>query len=451
MNDNIMQKVTSTDGKVKNIVQLPNQLTPVSGGVKGQTPNEQIIGGGQVESYAYASTLEQTSADTSPVEVSIKQPYSLIDIASTSSAFFAQAIASFVQAKLSDDESKKSFISDIEAKLSEQDKKGLLAQIGDDVVDILDVIGKHLEDFALKQIGSVIPRYNYWSIGQHSKNEEMLFTDGGTLDNTGVVGMLSQTDTGASDQAPISLVAFDNTSTPLVMKNNKIISAGQAAPLFGIDFDDDSGEYQPYTETQKDPQHADFDAMSLIAAFANPADEQGETVFDKLVKGLYATNCGADIGTQPDTSKTGSAPAFHRMELTTIANPLANISAGRSVNMLYLQNAKMLDWQNSIGDKKLKDEILVGQGAQGTLRKIFDDVKEGIELYERASKDLNKEIVAALKQPTKSFDGFPYYSTFFKIGLEAKESNALSQMWAWAIADDASALKKELSDFIASA
>ncbi len=477
MNDNIMQKVTSTDGKVKNIVQLPNQLTPVSGGVKGQTPNGQIIGGGQVESYAYASTLDQTSADTSPVDVSVKQPYSLIDIASTSSAFFAQAIASFVQAKLSDDESKESLISKIEATLTENEKESLLAQLEDDTTDIVedvvdevetdvdDLLGssikstieKYLKNFALQELDSIVPRYNYWPIGKNSKNEEMLFTDGGTLDNTGVIGMLSQTDTGADNQEPISLVAFVNTDSPLVIKNNKIISAGQAAPLFGIDFIDATGEYQPYTETQKDPQHADFDAMSLIAVFANPADNNGETVFDKLVKGLYATNCGANAGEQPDDDKTGSAPAFHQMELTTIANPLANISAGRPVKMLYLQNAKMLDWQNGIGNEKLKSEILAGQVAESTsteiqedLKKIFKSAKEA-STYKGKLEKLNKNIAAKLKEPTKSFDNFPYYSTFLKIGLEAKESNALSQMWAWAIADDASALKKELSDFITSA
>lgn len=489
MNDNIMQKVTSTDGKVKNIVQLPNQLTPVSGGVKGQTPNGQIIGGGQVESYAYASTLDQTSADTSPVDVSVKQPYSLIDIASTSSAFFAQAIASFVQAKVSDTESKEGLVSDIESILTENEKESLLARYGDDVVevgkeivdevvDLADYIGtdshaaydnsskigiknailQSLEDFAGQSLNSlvpldnIIPRYNYWPIGKNSKNEEMLFTDGGTLDNTGVIGMLSQTDTGANDQEPISLVAFVNTDSPLVIKNNKIISAGQAAPLFGIDFDDDSGEYQPYTETQKDPQHADFDAMSLIAVFANPADNNGETVFDKLVKGLYATNCGANAGEQPDDDKTGSAPAFHQMELTTIANPLANISAGRSVKMLYLQNAKMLDWQNSIGDNTLKSEIIVGQNQPQT--ELWNYISDGVrflEFYYKDKKSFKKATADILKKPACAFDNFPYYSTFTKIGLEAKESNALSQMWAWAIADDASALKKELSDFIASA
>jgi hypothetical protein len=43
---------------------------------------------------------------------------------------------------------------------------------------------------------------------------------------------------------------------------------------------------------------------------------------------------------------------------------------------------------------------------------------------------------------------FPYFSITFKIGLEVKESNSLSKMWAWTIADDASPLKKALQTFI---
>ena len=40
-----------------------------------------------------------------------------------------------------------------------------------------------------------------------------------------------------------------------------------------------------------------------------------------------------------------------------------------------------------------------------------------------------------------------YYNAFFKIGLEAKESNTLSQMRAWAVSDDASPLKTPLQAF----
>ena len=252
-------------------------------------------------------------------------------------------------------------------------------------------------------------------IGEVSTNRETGYTDGGTLDNTGVLGILAQTDTGSSSQDAINLVVFDNTETPLEKKNGHIIAASQIAPLFGIDFDTSKGSYQPFTASQKDPNNADFEATSLTTLFDNSEVSPGNTPFDNLVKGLYAASCGAYSGENPDDAKVNTEPAFYQLELTTVHNPLANVSAGRAVNIIYIQNAKILDWQNQIGDEKLKKEIVEGQ--------------ESID-------------------PFKSFKDFPYYGTASKIGLEAKESNALSQMWAWAISDDSSPLKNQLQTFI---
>lgn len=66
------------------------------------------------------------------------------------------------------------------------------------------------------------------------------------------------------------------------------------------------------------------------------------------------------------------------------------------MELLYVQNAKMLNWQNAFGDSDLKAEISEGQEPSAS-------------------------------GPT-SFKTFPYYDLFYKMGLEAKESNGLSQM-----------------------
>jgi hypothetical protein len=154
----------------------------------------------------------------------------------------------------------------------------------------------------------------------------------------------------------------------------------------------------------------------LITVFSNVKDSSGNTPFDNLVNGLYASSCGASGGEKPNDSNVTTEPAFYQQELTTVANSLANITAGRKVNMIYIQNAKILNWQNAIGDDSLKKEIVDGQG--GSIN------------------------------PFKSFKDFPYYGTATKIGLEAKESNTLSQMWAWATSDDVSPLKSRLKAFI---
>lgn len=421
MNNNIMEKVQTTDNGQQNIVQLPNQVTPVAGGVKGQTPDKSIVGGGLVESYGVCSNLEQESAEKSPVNININQAYSLIDIVSTSSAFFAETIAGLIKEQIMNPDKKMDFIKQIEAKLTTKHKKSLLKQAEKDLSSISEIILQRLEKHFLDEklfVGNIVPTYNYWPLSAESKNKEMGYTDGGTLENTGILGMLAQTDTGKSKQDSINLVVFDNTSTPLEKKKGKIIAGGQAAALFGVDFSDSDGVYQAFTANQKDPKNKEFKATSLIAVFENQKDQKDKTPFGKLVNGLYASNCGSSSGEVPDDKKVGTSPAFHQMELTTIDNPLANITGGRKVNVLYIQNARIMNWQNKIGDDKLKNQILEGQKASGIINSF------------------------------KDFMGFPYYSTFTKIGLEPKESNALSQMWAWATSDDNSPLKKQLQDFI---
>jgi len=418
MNDNIMESVANN----ANIVQLPNQATPVSAGAKGQTPDGEIVGGGTMECYGYNSTLEQSSASSSPVDITINQPYSLIDSVSTSSAFFAETLARYFDRTLKDRKHLSAIAQAAKKHSHKVDERSLLAELEHDLEDLGERIEKDLAEFIEKETidpADFVPTYNYWPIGTESTNKATQYTDGGTLDNTGVIGILSQTDNGSTTQDPLYLVVFDNTDTPLQKIKDNIIAGSQAAPLFGIDFNTDTGSYQPFTAQQQDPTSSTFMATSLIQVFANNKSASGSHPFDDLVQGLYKTNSGGDEAVSNRENMENTAPAFHRMTLTTVDNALAKVSAGRSVHVLYIQNALMLNWQNKIGDEKLKQEIVAGQ------KDSYD--------------------------PFADFSSFPDYSTFFKIGLESKESNALSQMWAWALADDDSALKPVLTSFIKNA
>ena len=149
------------------------------------------------------------------------------------------------------------------------------------------------------------------------------------------------------------------------------------------------------------------------------AKNSTQTPFNELIAGVYAKSCAENSTTSIDDLKICSDPAFHQMTLTTVQNDLTGISAGREVEILYIQNTKILNWQNRIGDTKLKNEIIEGQ------------------------KDAGNKL-----DPNKDFDNFPYYNTEFKIGLIEKESNMLSQMWAWALADDKSPLSKKITKFM---
>ncbi|MEJ2042819.1 MAG: hypothetical protein P8X74_08715 [Reinekea sp.] len=414
INDNIM-KTVQTEIK-NNIVQLPNQATPVSAGAQGQVPDGSIVGGGSVESYGYNSTLEQNEAVESPVTVTIAQPYSLIDCVSTSSAFFAETLASYFNQHISDAGSRSELAREIKKLIPKQKRKTLLERLDGDIEDDIE---KALLDFLQSNHfnpADFIPEYNYWTLGSHSTNQTMQYTDGGTLDNTGILGMLAQTDNGKENQPPIWLIAFDNTDTPLQHRHRYKIAGSQAAPLFGIQFNTTTGEFSPFTIQQKDPANNAFVSTSLIEIFDNSPDESGSPPFCKLVCGLYATNCGAKPGQPVDDSKINTAPAYYQTTLTTVENPLANITAGRTVHLLYIQNAKVLNWQNQIADEELRQAIAAGQESSAD---IFSEFKD-----------------------------FPYYNTFYKIGLSAKESNTLSQMWAWQVADDDSPLSSVIKDFI---
>ncbi len=418
MNDNIMQAVPTTLHDTS-IVQLPNQATPVSTGSKGQTPDGKINGSGTVESYGFTSTLEQASSQASPVNIEISQPYSLIDTVSTSSAFFAETVLSILKNELSSEARKGELIEKIREQLKEEDIHKLLSwaeleKLGLTAIDdIIESYGLHLAGDALSDIGSIVPSYNYWPISSQSSNQTLPFTDGGTLDNTGIIGILSQTEAPTGPASAIKLLAFDNTSEPLEKKNNTIIAGSQAAPLFGIYYMEDSNSYRPFTDAERTPSDPAFIATSLIQVFDNTPDAKGDTPFSLLQKGLYSSNY-SDSADQPLN------PAQVQLALTTVANPLANISAGRKVTLLYVQNSQMDNWQNQIGDTTLKSEIEKGQQASG----IEDELEP--------------------------FAHFPYYSTFYKIGLSPKESNALSQMWAWATSDEKSPLSTLIQTFISS-
>lgn len=422
MNDNIMEKVQITGKTTWNIVQLPNQATPVSTGAFGETPDKTVIGNGSVESYGYNSTLDQTSAEYSPVSITIDQPYSLIDSVSTSSAFFAEALADYIKIVARETDTRHSLANNVEQRLNPNKKKNLIEKFKDKVEDLKENIEQHLLESVVNDsnfMDSIIPRYNYWSIGSDVVNTETLYTDGGTLDNSGVIGILSQTDTGKDIQEPINLVVFDNTSTPLEKINGKIIAGSQAAPLFGIEFSVKTGEHQPFNDSQKDPSSPEFKEKSLIQVFDNNITPSGKRPFEQLIEDLFSSNSGENHQPTPTTSQENTSPAYHQSTLYTVENTLGNIRSGRKVNILYIQNAKMLHWQNALADEKLKNEIVEAQKDTGDKLEAFSD-----------------------------FENFPYYNTFFKIGLKPKESNALSQMWAWATCSDESPLTQIIKGFV---
>lgn len=400
MNNNILCDVE------KSLVQLPNQVTPVSGGVKGETPHGHIVGGGTAQSYALGSKL--LSRTNTLADISISQKYSLIDIVSTSSAFFAQYLAQKAKEYYLSDEDCSGMLKEIEEDLSEDEKKILIESVGLEKNNLNDCIDSQLKDlFDLDEfIDDIVPKYNYWNVTDPQVQGVFQYTDGGTLENTGILGVLAQTQKEESPTEELKILSFINGSTPLQKKKGKIIAGGQTAAMFGLKYDFETGDSRLFTAEEKDPSNQAFDATSLIQIFSNEKNE-----FETLVQGLYDSNCNGSV--------ENKRPAFCEMNLVTVENSLANIKAGRLVNVLFVQNAKMLDWQNAIQDEELCQEIEAGQDPMANTFQYFKN--------------------------------FPYFSTGTKVHLYPRESNCLSQMWAWAVCDEKSPLKQAIETFMGKA
>ena len=45
-----------------------------------------------------------------------------------------------------------------------------------------------------------MPRYNVWSLGDTTENVDTQYTDGGSLDDTGILGLLAQTEEGGNNR-----------------------------------------------------------------------------------------------------------------------------------------------------------------------------------------------------------------------------------------------------------
>ncbi|MEM7245736.1 MAG: hypothetical protein AAF533_10355 [Acidobacteriota bacterium] len=364
---------------------VPIQVSPVSGGSLGSDPTrpEPPLGGGSVESFAFTSQLQSTTTE-SPVTSAFPRTHGLVDITCSSSAFFAAALAERVPTAA--------------RMLSELDEDSLRAKLGEEAEQLLCTESKTklaslLEEAAKVEPSDLVPRYDYWPVARADEgpaaNTSTQFADGGNLDNTGVLGMLAQTDVA-------TIVSFMNTDVPLEQTSDGVIvAAAQAAPLFGVAWDSVSKQFQAYEPDGVNPFTEQVDPKGFIQVFDNSADE-----FAALREGLHAANGSGDQ----------SGPAFFRQSLTVLANATAGVEARDTpLTVLWVQNAVVRAWQSQVTNEALSNAITTGQ-----------------------------------RSGHGEFASFPYYSTFTKVHASAAETNTLAQMWAWCVGSPDSPLSSEL-------
>lgn len=158
---------------------LPFESTQLDNGVRmtflGVGPEGRPIGGGMMESFAMGSAWQQDLPGGRAQTTVPSRPFSLSDMASISSAAFAETF----QAKLP-------------------------------FLDPLD------------------PQYQYWPIADRASTQPFsyLFADGGSLENTGLASMLSR--------GVPNVIVCVNSQTPLTMEDGEIVLDPQIPLLFGL-------------------------------------------------------------------------------------------------------------------------------------------------------------------------------------------------------------------------
>lgn len=326
VNFNIMQDEGAVDP-----AQLPVQASSSCTGALGATPDDKLVGGGSVQTFAFTSTLTGRTSEGSAL-VEVDRRWSLSDMAGCSSAFFAEFILQYLNQEI--DKIERTVVELVSEKLRLRVLGRLVAWfVRRRIEPVLDTDAKDL-----------VPAYNYWPVSAvegpttaPEANSVRGFSDGGDFDNTGILGALARTD---ADR----IVSFVNSENPL-SRNEKgsIRATGALAQLFGYRPKMEGGEWVTYGGMRPE------EPLSYVQVFS----DDGEA-FAALLKGLMTAS-------EAGGSKPGRGPAAFRQELVTVENPVAHVNAGRKVTVLWVYNNRVDEWQDQITDTEIASLLRRGQ------------------------------------------------------------------------------------------
>ena len=350
--------------------QVPVQATARATGVPGQSPDQTVVGGGSVESFAFTSTLAGAGPNPQTAMVDVSRCYSLCDITGCSSAFFAELLLHYINVAIDD------VVAEVVRKFHLSTwAAGLLKAALQLLID--------------SDAAEVVPQYNYWPLGQVSQpqNTRRGFSDGGSFDNTGILGLLAQTNANR-------IVAFVNSETPLGMSGIQVVVDTSLPLLFGSYYPDSGPPYVSFGGMSPSQP------LSYVQVFSNAHNE-----LDALCMGLYNASCGgANQG-----SSLGTYTAAFTQTLVTVENPVANIAAGRQVTVVWVYNNRVNNWQNQITDGSLLTDLTNGQSNENSNGTLINNSGSGIG----------------------PLANFPNYYTVEQIYLPPEAVNMLAQLSAW--------------------
>jgi hypothetical protein len=356
----------------------PVQATSFMTGVVSAPPNATDasgfqVGGGGVESFAFNSAPTANDLSTSMVTVQQHRQWALVDIVGASSAAFAALLAQLTSSYARSPDLFAAVLRErgpvavnflarhgIHTRTGRTRLVGVLASHARGGTSQVQALARGLEELN--------PAYQYWSVLNPPVNQTInlsQFADGGSLENSGIAAMLAYQDIQ-------NIIAFANTSTPLIMDEaGTIVVDDRIPPLFG---------YQPYVEGT---------GYVLYQGARNPSGPlyQHNQVFPSeafwtLLNNLWGAS---GRGTYQNTP-------MYMQTLTTVANPWFNIVAARQVTVLWVYLERVQAWY-----QQLSSEV---QNILGP----FDNM----------------------------MNNFPHYSTF-DTELTPTEINLLANFTAWVI------------------
>ncbi len=364
-------------------VQATPFMTGVVGSPTGTDANGQTPGGGGVTSFAFNSSFLNMSGTS--VRVTQSRQWSLTDIAGTSSAFFADAVADliadwqqnpakFVEVVIEylDDILEwieRHLTGDMQAKAAEFVRRNMSLPLGDAATSI-----------SLPDPGVLIPEYDYWPVANatvitNPQNTE--FADGGSLENTGINALLAYSDITA-------LIAFVNSEQALVQDSQGIIKVDDAIPpLFG---------YQPYSDTDGYVLYAGHTiGNQQTLGYVNNKVFNSED-FATLLQGLWnAANAGP----------SNQCPAIYTQTLPVLENTWFGIQSRTSVTIVWCYLNLIQPWVTQFA---------------------------------------NNMTVASFIANDINLNGFPNYQTV-NTNLSAAQVNLMSNLAAYAVVQDDAANK----------
>jgi hypothetical protein len=380
-------------------VQASAFLTGILGTPAGTDANGQPLGGGGVTSFGFNSAF--VSMQNGVATVNQTRQWSVTDIVGTSSAFFAQELQDQFQEWENNPVEFFETLAQYLEEIWEWIKNHLPASVqAQAMARMKELAGAGKAEAPLPQITwpdlqAIIPQYDYWPVNNPQQISNPLptnFADGGSLENTGICGLLAYSDIQ-------NVISFLNSSVPLAtgeygvsdgkggyLPNTNYVVDEMIPPLFG---------YRPYEAGDLNDSYTGY-VLYSTTDYTDYQMYENNQIFDAKYFPAFLQGLAAAAGTGLNSNS-----AIFTQSLPVLPNQWFGIQGGQTISVVWCYLNYVGAWNN-----------------------LFTDNPD----------------VEAIIQSEFSDNSFPNYSTL-DTNLSATQINLLSSLTSWCVvaADQANA------------